>query len=163
MIIWLSFLSPQNQPTVPINYSFIGSYVLCFLIVACVLVYVLGRLCRFLWRAVSSCSEFCHLIYSMPVLSRAVELPRFVLYLLYCVLRLFSLQQPFFVWNFKAQSTPVPRLGQKFYGFCRWRETSLVPVALVSFISMVMYIIYDLTHSSVSKSFRISRELIHCR
>ena len=58
----------------------------------------------------------------------------------------------FIVWNFKAQSTPIPRLVQNFYGFCRGREISLVPVALVSFISIVEYIIYGLTQSIITYS-----------
>ena len=43
------------------------------------------------------------------------------------------------VWHFKAQSN-----FSQIRKFCRGRETSLVPVALISFISIVVYIIYGL-------------------
>ena len=38
---------------------------------------------------------------------------------------------------------------QKINEFCRGRETSLVQVALVSFISIVTYIIYANTHTAI--------------
>ena len=51
----------------------------------------------------------------------------------------------FIVWNFKAQSEWYLVQYKNTYEFCRGRETSLVLVALVSFISIVMYIIYAVT------------------
>ena len=140
MIFWLSFLSPQKQPTVQFNYSFIGTF--------CVF---------WLWRVYSSMFWTVYaILYGVPLL-HAVNFVRVLsphlldartfqscrtptirsLFVIVCT-QVIPIATAFFIaWNFKAQSTPVPRLVQKFYGFCRGRETSLVPVALISFISIV--------------------------
>ena len=104
MILWLSFLSPQKQPTVQLQFYW---YVLCFLVVACVLVfpavYAASYGVLFLHAVI-----FCHLICLIPVLSRAVELPQFVLYSNYS-----HHNSLFIVWNFIKHNvfSPVVRLA----------------------------------------------------
>ena len=114
------------------------------------MIYVLGRLFRYLWSAVSPCNEFCDRILSIPLLPRTIKLTAFILCLLLCVMILMKLifsSQPFLLYSILKHRIPRYRCfvfrTKIFTSFMGVRETSQEQVALISFTSIVLYSIYD--------------------
>ena len=106
------------------------------------MIYILGRLFRYLWSAVSPCNEFCDRILSIPLLPRTIKLTAFILCLLLCVMKLIFSSQPFLLYSILKHKILFCLPYKNIYEFYGGRETSPEQVALVSFISIVLYSIY---------------------
>ena len=107
------------------------------------MIYILGRLFRYLWSAVSPCNEFCDRILSIPLLPRTIKLTAFILCLLLCVMKLIFSSQPFLLYSILKHKILFCLPYKNIYEFYGGRETNPEQVALVSFTSIVLYSIYD--------------------